>query len=66
MNRFNLYKRHLYILFSTTEIIQVAEGDGNGCSKPELELRCHCKFTAVLNIIVKRLDKVVIRIKNQP
>lgn len=34
------------------------EGDGNVCSSPELELRCHSKFTAVSNIIVKKLDKL--------
>lgn len=42
------------------------EGDGNVCSNPDPEVRCHYKFTAVSDIIVKRLDKTVIAIKSQP
>lgn len=32
----------------------MAEGDGNACCNPELDLRCHCKFAVVSNITVKR------------
>lgn len=69
MNRFNLYKRHLYtffkIFFFTTVIIQMMEGDENVCSNSDPEVRCHYKSTAVSDIIVKRLDKIVIVIKSQ-
>lgn len=42
------------------------EGDGNVCSNPDPEVTCHSKFTAVSDIIVKRLDKIVIVLNSQP
>lgn len=42
------------------------EGDGNVCSNPDPEVRCHSKFIVASDIIVKRLDKIVIVLNSQP